>query len=91
VVEELVRIGGFKVIYGDTDSLFVSSTCVDPIDARRRAGDLAASLNGDLARYIASRCAGRAVSSSNSRSSIRAVPARARQQHPRASKRYAGW
>ena len=46
---------GFKVIYGDTDSLFVSSPCGDPIDARRRARDLAASLNGDLARYIATR------------------------------------
>src|SRR5580698_1350287 len=46
---------GFKVLYGDTDSLFVSSAMADPVEAARRAQDLAAALNADLTRYVESR------------------------------------
>jgi DNA polymerase-2 len=43
---------GFKVLYGDTDSLFVDSHTDDPARARARGGDLAAALNSELDRYI---------------------------------------
>jgi DNA polymerase II len=46
---------GFKVLYGDTDSLFVDSRAEEPELARRRGRDLAAALNADLARYIEGR------------------------------------
>src|ERR1700730_12270268 len=43
---------GFKVLYGDTDSLFVDSHTDDPVRARARGGELAAQLNGELGRHI---------------------------------------
>ena len=43
---------GFKVLYGDTDSLFVDSRSDDPVQARAQGGDLAAALNGELGRHI---------------------------------------
>jgi DNA polymerase-2 len=43
---------GFKVLYGDTDSLFVDSRTDDPARARTRGGELAAALNSELDRYI---------------------------------------
>ena len=43
---------GFKVLYGDTDSLFVHSGTDDPAKALAQGPKLAASLNGELARYI---------------------------------------
>jgi DNA polymerase-2 len=43
---------GFKVLYGDTDSLFVGSGGDDPDRARERGLQLAAALNADLGRYI---------------------------------------
>ncbi len=43
---------GFKVLYGDTDSLFVDSRADDPDRARERGRELAAALNTELARYI---------------------------------------
>jgi DNA polymerase II len=46
---------GFKVLYGDTDSLFVDSRSDDPVQARARGGDLAAALNGELGRHIQER------------------------------------
>ena len=46
---------GFKVLYGDTDSLFVDSGAGDPVQALARGRDLAAGLNTDLARYIQNR------------------------------------
>jgi DNA polymerase-2 len=46
---------GFKVLYGDTDSLFVQSGGNDPDQAREQGRQLAAALNGELARYIAER------------------------------------
>jgi DNA polymerase-2 len=43
---------GFKVLYGDTDSLFVQSGAEDPDLARQRGGELAGELNRELVRYI---------------------------------------
>jgi DNA polymerase II len=46
---------GFKVLYGDTDSLFVHAGIDDPAKAREQGSALAASLNDELARYIGER------------------------------------
>jgi DNA polymerase-2 len=46
---------GFRVLYGDTDSLFVDSGGEDPEAARERGGELAAALNAELGRYIEDR------------------------------------
>lgn len=43
---------GFKVLYGDTDSLFVHSGSNDPNKVREQGPQLAASLTSELARYI---------------------------------------
>ena len=43
---------GFKVLYGDTDSLFVDSHADDPERARDRGRELAVALNWELDRYI---------------------------------------
>jgi DNA polymerase II len=43
---------GFRVMYGDTDSLFVDSGGEDPEAARERGRELTAALNADLGRYI---------------------------------------
>ncbi|PYV10570.1 MAG: DNA polymerase II, partial [Acidobacteria bacterium] len=47
-VEEL----GHRVLYGDTDSLFVSAGLDDPEAARRAGVELAARLNRDLADHL---------------------------------------
>src|SRR6202140_2934083 len=39
---------GFKVLYGDTDSLFVDSRSDDPVPARARGAERAAALNDEL-------------------------------------------
>ena len=46
---------GFKVLYGDTDSLFVDSRADAPDPARERGRELAAALNAELGRYIETR------------------------------------
>ena len=47
---------GYEVLYGDTDSLFVRSRHTEAADrASERGHQLAAALNGDLARHIGSR------------------------------------
>lgn len=46
---------GFRVLYGDTDSLFVHSGSEDPGRAAEQGGALAQSLNRDIARYIEER------------------------------------
>jgi DNA polymerase-2 len=46
---------GFKVLYGDTDSLFVESHTDDPVPARTRGAELAAALNSELGRHIGER------------------------------------
>jgi DNA polymerase-2 len=83
---------GFKVIYGDTDSLFVSSAGVDPIDARRRALELASSLNVELSRYIESRWRRESrLELEFEKLYSRLFLPRARHSTRGASKRYAGW
>ncbi len=46
---------GFKVLYGDTDSLFVQSNGGDPEETREQGRQLALSLNAELAHYIGER------------------------------------
>ena len=46
---------GFKVLYGDTDSLFVASRGGDPHETLERGLELAAALNDELSRYIGER------------------------------------
>jgi DNA polymerase-2 len=46
---------GFKVLYGDTDSLFVLARADDPRQAADRGRELAAQLNTELRRHIAER------------------------------------
>ncbi len=43
---------GFKVIYGDTDSLFVQSRAANPQAANEQGSQLAADLNADLDRHV---------------------------------------
>ena len=43
---------GFAVLYGDTDSLFVSSGHDDPAQACARAASLVRQLNADLSRHV---------------------------------------
>lgn len=46
---------GFTVLYGDTDSLFVSSALADPERASAKALELASALNAELSRHIGAR------------------------------------
>jgi DNA polymerase-2 len=46
---------GFKVLYGDTDSLFVLAQTDDPRLAADQGRELAVQLNGELRRHIAER------------------------------------
>jgi DNA polymerase-2 len=46
---------GFVVLYGDTDSLFVQTSTLDPVAASDQGRKIAAALNADLARHIAER------------------------------------
>jgi DNA polymerase-2 len=46
---------GFKVLYGDTDSLFVDSHADDPDLALRQGRELAVELNSELGRHVESR------------------------------------
>jgi DNA polymerase-2 len=47
-----IEAGGRRVLYGDTDSLFIESGEPDPTDARRLGETLAADLTRDLATHI---------------------------------------
>jgi len=46
---------GFRVLYGDTDSLFIASGHADIAEAQREGPQLAARLGRDLAQYIEGR------------------------------------
>jgi DNA polymerase-2 len=82
---------GFKVLYGDTDSLFVSSAMADPVEAARRAQDLAAALNADLTRYVESRWRRESrLELEYEKLYLRLFLPRARHSTRGASKRYAG-
>ena len=50
-----IEAGGVRVLYGDTDSLFVETGAADAGAARAFGETLAAALNRDLARHIADR------------------------------------
>jgi DNA polymerase-2 len=52
---ERIEAGGRRVLYGDTDSLFVETGEEDPAAARAFGEALAATLNRDLARHVADR------------------------------------
>src|SRR3984885_5515033 len=82
---------GFKVLYGDTDSLFVDSRADDPARARDRGRELAVSLNTELGGYIAERWG--VVSRLElefEKLYLKLFLPRARQSTRGASKRYAG-
>jgi DNA polymerase-2 len=49
------EVAGFKVLYGDTDSLFVQSHGGDPLQTRDQGESLALALNGELATYVEQR------------------------------------
>ena len=46
---------GFRVLYGDTDSLFVASGIPDAEEARKRGQQLASALSGEIAQFIRER------------------------------------
>jgi DNA polymerase-2 len=50
--KEHMEARGHRVVYGDTDSLFVVSGVPDPGEARAAGQELCAALNRDLATYI---------------------------------------
>ncbi len=50
-----IEAGGRRVLYGDTDSLFVETGADDPAAARELGAALAQVLNDELARHIAER------------------------------------
>jgi DNA polymerase-2 len=82
---------GYKVLYGDTDSLFVESGADDAKLAGDRGRELAENLNGDLRRYIEERW--RVASRMElefEKLSLRLFLPRARHSTRGASKRYAG-
>ncbi|MEP6885949.1 MAG: DNA polymerase II [Gammaproteobacteria bacterium] len=82
---------GFKVLYGDTDSLFVDSGAADPHQARELGQDLAVALNADLNRHVADRW--RVTSRLElefEKLYLRLFLPRARHSMRGASKRYAG-
>jgi DNA polymerase II len=52
---ERIEQGGHRVLYGDTDSLFVETGAADAAGARTTAERLTEGLNRDLARHVAER------------------------------------
>ena len=53
--ERIEREYGHRVLYGDTDSLFVDAGSADPAAARDAGRELLAALGRDLAEHVASR------------------------------------
>jgi len=82
---------GFRVLYGDTDSLFVSSAASDPARASSEAGRLAALLNRDLEQHIEARWRVRSrLELEFEKLYLKLFLPRARHSMRGASKRYAG-
>jgi DNA polymerase-2 len=82
---------GYRVLYGDTDSLFVSSGKDDAGAAREEGAQLARTLNGELAEYILSRWRVQSrLSLKFEKLYLRLFLPRARNSARGASKRYAG-
>ncbi len=82
---------GFRVLYGDTDSLFVSSAASDPARANSEAARLAALLNRDLEQHIEARWRVRSrLELEFEKLYLKLFLPRARHSMRGASKRYAG-
>ncbi|MEJ1963267.1 MAG: DNA polymerase II [Gammaproteobacteria bacterium] len=82
---------GFRVLYGDTDSLFVSSGNEDESSAREQGAQLARTLNAELAAYIQGRWRVQSrLSLKFEKLYLRLFLPRARNSARGASKRYAG-
>jgi DNA polymerase-2 len=82
---------GFRVLYGDTDSLFVSSGNDDESAAREQGAQLARTLNEELADYIQRRWQVRSrLSLKFEKLYLRLFLPRARNSTRGASKRYVG-
>ncbi|MDP9013163.1 MAG: DNA polymerase II [Pseudomonadota bacterium] len=82
---------GFNVLYGDTDSLFVSSHGGDPDEVRDRGRQLALSLNDELSRYVRERWSvASRLELKFEKLYLRLFLPRARHSTRGASKRYAG-
>jgi DNA polymerase-2 len=82
---------GFKVLYGDTDSLFVQTGTDDPAKAREQGATLAASLTSELNRYIGERWRVRSrLELEFEKLYLKLFLPRARHSTRGASKRYAG-
>ncbi len=89
--KEWFESAGFRVLYGDTDSLFVSSGHADAAHASAQAARLAARLNGELARYIEDRWQVQSrLELEFEKLYLKLFLARARHSTRGASKRYAG-
>jgi DNA polymerase-2 len=82
---------GFRVLYGDTDSLFVHSGRGDPVAAEEEAHELAATLNTELERAIAERWrVGSKLELEFEKLYVKLFLPHARRSARGASKRYAG-
>jgi DNA polymerase II len=82
---------GFRVLYGDTDSLFVASGAADAGAAREQGAELAATLNSNLSQYIQERWRVTSrLSLKFEKLYLRLLLPRARNSERGASKRYAG-
>lgn len=89
--KEWFESAGFRVLYGDTDSLFVSSGHLDAAAAAAEAARLAAQLNRELGRYIAERWrVPTRLELEFEKLYLKLFLARARHSTRGASKRYAG-
>ena len=82
---------GFRVLYGDTDSLFVASDSPEEVLARQQGSELATELNAELARHILARWRVRSrLALKFEKLYLRLLLPRARHSTRGASKRYAG-
>jgi DNA polymerase II len=82
---------GYRVLYGDTDSLFVSSGALEEEGVRERGAELAARLNDELANYIFSQWqVPSRLSLKFEKLYLRLLLPQARHSTRGASKRYAG-
>ncbi len=89
--KEWFEAAGFRVLYGDTDSLFVSSGDADAGRASAEAARLAAQLNREIEQYIARRWGVQSrLELEFEKLYLKLFLARARHSTRGASKRYAG-
>jgi DNA polymerase-2 len=82
---------GFRVLYGDTDSLFVASGSLDATQAHQQGRQLAAALNDELTRHIRERWGVQSrLELKFEKLYLRLLLPQARNSTRGASKRYAG-